>query len=157
MIWAEVRCLTTEPPRHPYSLRSYILIMIRLLSYPIFYSKIGQRVGREVESQHRDQYNLKITKRETPRVLPLPKRRDWIIPFGDRCFSLIVKLFFLSFFILKERGWAREGQREREREIHAGSMLSLWGLTQDLISWAMRSWAKIKSRMLHWLSHPGTP
>ena len=58
---------------------------------------------------------------------------------------------------------SREGQRgrEREREAQSGSKLSellerslMWGSNPQT---EIKTWAQTKSRMLNWLSHPGTP
>ena len=56
---------------------------------------------------------------------------------------------------------AGEGQRERERETEseAGSTLPTQSPMRGLNSWnwEIMTWAKIKSQMLTWLSHPGVP
>ena len=72
-------------------------------------------------------------------------------------------LFFFKFIFLfweRERTWAGEDQRDREREripsrVCAISPKSDMGI--DPMNCKIMTWAEIESRMLNWLSHPGTP
>ena len=75
--------------------------------------------------------------------------------------SIIFLLLNIYLFVLRgsEHVSGGEGQRERERESQAGSTFSvvwspIWTLSHDR---EIMTWAEVKSWMLNWLGHPGTP
>ena len=75
-----------------------------------------------------------------------------------RSFSSIT--FFLSsyLFILRDRAWAWQGQRNRERKNPTQAPHCEQSLTQGLISEiGIRTWAEIRCPALNLLSYPGTP
>ena len=62
-----------------------------------------------------------------------------------------IPLFFFSvyLFILKETAWAgqEKGEKERERESQAGSVLLGWSLMQGLNSWTVKLWPDLNPRV----------
>ena len=86
-------------------------------------------------------------------LLPWLLERKWSISAVVQTYlpsSFLLFLFFLSFlsyifnfylffFFERERQQAREGQREKERESQAGSILSVQSPVRGLNSWTVRS------------------
>ena len=75
-------------------------------------------------------------------------------------YLLILRFLFVLFSFERERAWAGEGQREKGRERILSRLYTVSTepcLGFKLMNHEIMTWAKVKSWMLNWLSHPGPP